>query len=293
MGKITGLKAIKGLIGILLIGAFFLGCGTSDNGVSGQASEQAAFPKMQLVIGGSGTNIPITRKLAEGFMRENTDVSITITESLGSSGGVKTANKGLIDIGMVSRHLSPEEKTLGLQYLPYCKVLIAFAVHSGVNITGLTESQLLQIYSGQIKNWKQLGANDAQIVVLSREQNDSSLEIWRNLIKGFNDLKPTLDINIMNTDQAMNEAISSIENSIGFTDSGSIKIENLNARLVSLNGIAPSNEMVKAGKYTYVKELAFVVKGKPNQTAQRFINYVKSVKGFGILSDYGYLPVKS
>ncbi|PKM81620.1 MAG: hypothetical protein CVU89_09000 [Firmicutes bacterium HGW-Firmicutes-14] len=243
-----------------------------------------------LAVGGSGTNIPITRLLAEVFMEKNPDIKIEIPESLGSTGGIRSVNEGIIDIGMVSRELFPGEKNPELRYIPYAKVLIAFAVNGDLDIAGLSSQQLVGIYSGKISNWKAAGGPDENITVLTREETDSSRLIWNSYIKGFSELDISKEAVLLTTDQAMNEAISSIENSIGWTDLGAKILGGYNIRLLTLDGAEPTNEMAASGKYPFIKELAFVLKGEPDDKVSRFIDFVTGPQGTKILMENGYMP---
>ncbi len=251
-------------------------------------------PKMQkeerIVVGGSGTNLPVTRKLAQVFMEQHPGIKVVIPESLGSAGGVKNASDGVIDIGLVSRELLPREVQLGLTYIPYAKVLIVFATHPYMTVDNLTAEQICDIYSGKIQNWRELRGPNQKIVVLTREYNDSSKLKLNECLTGFKDITITPEAIMLRTDQAMNEAIPSIENSIGWTDIGAITSNNMKVKTIKINGIAPSYQEGRLGQYLHYKPLAFVVKGQPNKLGQDFINFAHSAEGARILLENGYIP---
>lgn len=256
-----------------------------------QGNKPAAGKTVHLMVGGSGTNLALTRKLADAYMAKNPKVSITIPESLGSAGGIKNTKDGVVDLGLVSRRLNSTEKNLGLTYIPYARVLIGFAVHPSQPIENLTGEQLTDIYDGKLTNWEQVGGTAQPIVVLTREQDDSSMIVWKNLIPGFQRNGQSPRSVLLRTDQAMNEAIASVENGIGWTDLGSVMVDHLRVKLLKINGVRPSYANLVSGKYPYVKELAFVVKGQPSETVQGFIDFTFSPEGLDIIRNSGYSAV--
>nr|WP_269438331.1 substrate-binding domain-containing protein [Phosphitispora fastidiosa] len=245
-----------------------------------------------LMVGGSGSNLPITRVLGRAFMERYPGIEVEIPESLGSTGGIKSANEGLIDIGLTAREFLPAERELGLEYIPYARVLLSFAVNNNVNIDNLTEEQLLGIYTAKITNWKEIGGPDHEIVVLTRELSDSSRLVWDNCLKGFGNTGNLPEAVLLRSDQAMNEAIRSIPYSIGWTDLGAVTLEYPETSMLKINGVSPRYEMVLNGEYPYIKELAFVTKGKPAGDVLKFINFVRGWEGARILMDNGYMAAR-
>ena len=277
------------------------GCRGSDKAAEIKAGEtqaelnQSRAPGSQrtnLMVGGSGSNLPIIRVLARAFMERHPGIRVEIPESLGSTGGIKSVNEGLIDIGLTAREFLPEERGLGLKYIPYARVLLTFAVNNNVNIDNLTEEQLLGIYTAKITNWKAVGGPDHEIVVLTRELSDSSRLVWNNCLKGFENAGNLPEAVLLRTDQAMNEAITSIPYSIGWTDLGAVTLEYPGTSMLKINGVSPRYETVLNGEYPYIKELAFVTKGKPAGDALKFIEFVRGWEGTQILMDNGYMAAR-
>jgi len=248
--------------------------------------------RTNLMVGGSGSNLPIIRVLARAFMERYPGIGVEIPESLGSTGGIKSVNEGLIDIGLTAREFLPAERELGLEYIPYARVLLTFAVNNNVNIDNLTEEQLLGIYTAKITNWKEVGGPDHEIIVLTRELSDSSRLVWNNCLKGFEKAGNLPEAVLLRTDQAMNEAITSIPYSIGWTDLGAVTLEYPGTSMLEINGVTPKYEKVLNGEYPYIKELAFVTKGNPAGDALKFINFVRGWEGTRILMDNGYMAAR-
>lgn len=249
-------------------------------------------PKTRLLVGGSGSNLALAGKLANRYMEANPGVEVVIPSSIGSGGGITKTAEGVLNIGMVSRPVNPEEEKYHLTYLPYARTAVVMAVHPGVKVTGLTSEQITAIFSGKIRNWREVGGGDQPIRILIREKNDSSRLIFNKYIRGFEQVKEPSDAIFLRTDQAMNEAVQSVLNSIGWTDLGMIKTERLNVRPINIDGMVPTADTVQNGRYPLIKELAFVVKGPPEGEVKKFIDFIGSWEAKKIIIENGYLPNK-
>lgn len=256
----------------------------------------AALPAVaaeKLVVAGSGTNLDITRVLANAYMAKHPGVVIEVPESIGSGGAVKQAATNAIAAGLLSRPLDPKEVELGLRYVPYARVAVVFAVHTSVTgVTNLSSEQLVAIFSGKVTNWKEVGGPDKDITVLTREAKDSSRLLFTEVVRGWRQLVDRADAIVSLTDQDNNSNLSQTRYGIGFTDAGAIQMTNMKVRAISLDGIAPTAENVNSGKYRLLKELAFCFKGSPQGTIKDFADFVSSAEGAKVIADNGFVPVK-
>lgn len=244
-----------------------------------------------LVVAGSGTCIPIVRLLAKEFQRSSPGMAIRIPPSIGSAGGVTAATAGAVDIGMVSRPLTREEAGKGLVYRPFARTAIVFAASPSVPDRDLSSADIIAIYRGQKDRWK----DGRKIVVLTRESRDSAIGVLRGKIPGFDKAYETSHEKrfwtTLYTDQEMNLALSRSRDVLGITDRGAVMAEKIPVRMLSLNGVEPSDSNVRSGRYPLFKTLAFVHRTKGlSRNATSFIQFVFSEKGRKLLKDYGYLP---
>lgn len=283
------------ILTVLLVLSLFAAAGC-NNGTGADKNARARLvkdaPQKRLLIGGSGSNLALTGKLADRYMALNPEVEVVIPSSMGSGGGIKKTAEGILNIGLVSRDINPAEEEYKLIKIPYARVAVVMAVNPGVKISGLTSEEIGAVYSGKIRNWREVGGEDAPIKVLTRELGDSSRIILNKHIRGFAAIKESPGGILFRTDQTMNEAIQSIPNSIGWTDMGVIRTEHLNVRPIAIDELVPMEEMVRNGKYPFIKELSFVVKGQPKGEAKKFIDFVMSWEGTKIIMENGYLPVR-
>lgn len=256
-------------------------------GVAGQA------PTTTLVIAGSGTNLPIIRVLAKAFQRSHPGISIDVPASIGSSSGIRAAADGAIAIGLISRQLKDNEKGLGLDVITYARTPLVIGVHPGVAEENITSAELIDIYRGVKRHWK----DGKEIIVLTREPGDSTIEIMNNRAPGFREVyeesqKKKRWTTLMK-DLEMNQLLAKTPHAIGFSDLGAITIEGHRIKPLKVNGVAPTLKNAQEGKYPLTKQLMAVYhKEKLTPEARGFLAFVRSKEGRKILKANGYLAEK-
>lgn len=254
------------------------------------AGERSSGP---LVFAGSGTNLPITRLLAEAFERDHPRIKIEIPASIGSTGGIRAAAERAVAVGLISRPLRERESGLGLAVLPYAKTAVVIGVHPTVLEDGVTFEDLLQIYRGTKSRWK----DGREIIVLTREPGDSSLEVLGREIPGFEaayaESQRAKRWTTLYTDQEMQKVLARTPYAIGLSDLGAIIVEKLPIKALSVNGVPPTPENVRLGRYPLVKTLSFVFfESALPAGAKAFLEFVRSRQGQKILREKGYLPAR-
>lgn len=256
--------------------------------VGAAAGEVPAGP---LVFAGSGSNLPITRLLTEAFARVHPESRIEVPASIGSAGGIRAAADGAIAVGLISRPLREAEKGLGLTVLPYARTAVVIGAHPTVADDGLTAEDLVQIYRGVRSRWK----DGREIIVLTREPGDSSIEVLEQDIPGFKQAyAESLSVKrwtTLLTDQEMNRVLARMPYAIGLSDMGAITAERLPIKVLKINGVLPTPENVLRGRYPLVKLLTFAfLKDTLPAGAKAFLDFVRSKDGEKILRANGYLP---
>jgi phosphate transport system substrate-binding protein len=246
-----------------------------------------------LVFAGSGTNLAITRLLVEAFRQEHPQVNIQVPASIGSTGAIRAAAERAVTVGLISRPLRGGESGLGLTVLPYAKTAVVIGVHPTVPDDGVTFEDLLQIYRGTKSRWK----NGREIVVLTREPGDSSLEVLGRAIPGFEaayaESQRAKRWTTLLTDQEMHKVLAETPYAIGLSDLGAITVERLPIKALNVNGIPPTAENARSGKYPLIKTLSFAFfEGTLPAGAKTFLEFVRSRQGEKIIRDKGYLPAR-
>lgn len=250
-------------------------------------------PATALVFAGSGTNLPIIRVLAKAFQRSHPGITIDVPASIGSSSGIRAAADGAIAVGLISRQLKENEKGLGLEVVAYARTPLVIGVHPAVAEENISYAEIIDIYRGKKRSWK----DGSEIIVLTREPGDSTIEMMNNGVPGFREVyeesQKAKRWTTLMKDLDMNQTLARTPNAIGFSDLGAITIERHRIKPLSVNGVSPTLKNAREGKYPFLKPLMLVYhKEKLPPAAREFFAFVRSKEGAGILRANGYLPEK-
>jgi len=160
---------MKKKIIVIIMCMLFLGCISEGNKAK------------TISIAGSTTVQPISDGLAEAFMKKY-DISVTI-QGGGSGTGIKMVGEGTIDIGASSREIKEGEKEkYNLKIYPIAIDGLAIIVHPSNKIENLGMEQLKKIFSGEITNWKELGGEDKEIVLVVRAEGSGTRDFFEKKI---------------------------------------------------------------------------------------------------------------
>ncbi|MEM7715080.1 MAG: substrate-binding domain-containing protein [Cyanobacteria bacterium P01_A01_bin.68] len=267
---------------------FINGC----NSGSTNSIDVAKIQQQEIQIASSSSTYLATKILTDSYQAKNSASQIKLLPPSQSESAIAGVKQRILDIGSVSRKLKPKEDDGSVKYTKFATDALTVATHPSVKgVKNLNTSQLKAIYSGKITNWKQLGGTDAQIVLLDRPEDESAKKLLRQYYLGKN-LKSSPNAVILRQEP---ELINSVENtpysigafSLGYTISNQSTVNRL-----SLNGIEPTIENVKAGKYSMVRHLGVVHSKTPSKETQYFLDFIFSKQGKESLKKSGFLPSK-
>jgi phosphate transport system substrate-binding protein len=260
---------------LLIIAILPLSC--SRNGVEGRAN------KHTITLAGSTSVMPFAEKLAEYYMLDHPDFVIDV-QGGGSTTGCQASLNHTVEIGMSSRHLKDDEKALTA--ITICNDGIAIVVHPGNHLNNLSTEQIRDIFNGRIKNWKDLGWIDRRIDAVTREEGSGTRGSFEELIMN----KKEIDDGIMVQDSngSVKEVIANDPYAIGYISLGLLDDR---VKGLSVEGVTPTVEDIKAGKYKIVRPFLFLTNGKPGDKAQSFIDFVLSNEGQRILTKEGLIDI--
>lgn len=256
------------LVGLLAVG-LLSGCGAKD--VSGTVSTDGST-SMEKVIGALG----------EDFMANNKGVTFTYNPT-GSGSGIKAVSEGRCDIGLSSRNLKDEEVKSGLNETVLAYDGIAVIVNPENQVADLSLADIAKIYTGEVTNWKDLGGNDAEIVVIGREAGSGTRD-------GFESITETKDTCVYRQElTSTGDVITTVANNpdaIGYASLASLKDT---VKAVTVDGVAPSEDTVKDGSYKIQRPFVLVTKEgvELSETAQSFMDYATSADSADIIRQAG------
>lgn len=249
-------------------------------------------------IKGSDTMLPLSQKLAESYMKENKAASVMVTGG-GSGVGIAALIDGTTEIAQSSRKIKMDEK-LKLQEagVSYKEVVVAFdalavIVNPGNKVSQLTRQQLEGIFTGKIKNWKEVGGEDLQIVVYSRETSSGTYEFFKEHV--LNKKNFASNVLSMPATGALVQSVSQTKGAIGYVGLAYLN-KDVKALKVSYNQgktyIGPSMETAKNKTYPIVRPLQYYYNSKFETKVKPYLTYVLSDKGQKVTEQIGYVPLK-
>jgi len=270
----------------LLISIFtFLVAGNSL-GIAGDLDPFLSV-KGTLRIAGGTAHIPVMKEAAKRIMYMNRDIKITIAGG-GSGVGIKQAGEGLVDIGNTGRKATDDEiKRYGLKMFKFAIDGIAVVVNPENPVASMKKTEIMDIFSGKLDNWKALGWKDRATNVYTRDASSGTRKVfWKKALKKG---EITKTANFVKSHGAMKSAISVDPYGIGYISVG--YLDNTVAP-VSLDGISPTLENVRKGNYNIARGLYMNTKGEPSGLTRLFIDYILSKEGQKLVTEKGFIAVK-
>ncbi|HBF8660374.1 TPA: phosphate ABC transporter substrate-binding protein, partial [Clostridioides difficile] len=258
-----------------------VGC-SSNSGGSGDSGDSS-----KVSVSGSTSIGPLMETIGEKFQEKNQGVSVEV-QQIGSSGGIKNAIEGTSEIGMSSRDLKDEEKSAGLKETKIAIDGIALITNTANSVKNLTMDQVKGIYTGKITNWKEVGGNDAPIVIVSREEGSGTRDGFQEIV-GFDSEELTKDAQISDGSGNIKTTVEGNENAIGYISFGYVD-EKVNS--LKINDVEATDANVMANKYPISRPFILVNKEDGlSEKGKALIDYILSDEGQALVSEKGFIKV--
>jgi len=250
----------------------------------------AAFAE-NIVIKGSTTVLPIAQATLEAYMKANPEAKISLSGG-GSGEGIKAIIDGTANIGNSSREIKKSESELA-QSKGVTAVETVVAIDAIVPIVNprnpvknLTIDQLNQIYQGKIMNWKDVGGDDLEIVVISRDSSSGTFEAWGELVLKGAKVSPRAQLQASNG--AIDQAVSKNKYAIGYVGLGYLE---KSVKALSVNGVQASEKTALSKEYPVSRFLYMYTNGEPKGETAKYIKFVLSSAGQALVKKEGFVPL--
>ena len=278
-------KLVSLTLAALMALTLLAGCGsTNDNNKADDSSNTAVTGTVS--TDGSTSMEKVIMSLGESFMAENKGVTVGYNPT-GSGAGITAVAEGRCDIGLASRALKDDEKAQGLKETVLALDGIAIIVNPENPVKDLSIEQIAKIYTGEITNWKDVGGNDAEIVLIGREAGSGTRD-------GFESITDTKDAckyrqELTSTGDVIT-TVAGNPNAIGYASLASVKDT---VKALSVGGVAPTEATVSDGSYAVQRPFVLVTKDgvELSAAAQLFFDYATSAAAADIITAAGAVPV--
>ena len=246
----------------------------------------------KVVVGGSGSLTGEMAELAKAYMAKNPAESIhVLMDSMSSTGGMEGVKIGRLTVGLVTDEPQGADKER-LTYKAIGRTPTAVAVNKSLPIAGLSEAQICDIFSGKIKSWKEVGANDAKIMVLTRKKDDANTDTMREKMACFKSVQITAEAIALVRGSEVLDSLDKRATTIAIVNVSPNLFEREHVKTVAIEGVVASAETVQSGKYKYFNERGVVTLGPAKGAAKRFLEFIASAEGQKILAKRGFVAAK-
>lgn len=236
-------------------------------------------------VGGTGSGLGLLQKLALQYAKQEPGFQAIVVPSLGSSGGLKAAAHGAIDLAVSSRPLSPEEESGTPAVLIGQTAFVLATAKAGVQ--GLALTQLAEMYSGRQVRWP-----DGQPVrLVLRQASDVDTLLLARLSPA---MKLAVDaamaregMIIALTDQDAVDVLERVPGTIGPTTQALLLSEGRRLAALAIDGLVPTVAHVASGRYPWAKPLLLVPRPGAPPVVHRFVAWVASDGARRLLAEYG------
>lgn len=254
------------------------------------AGELERFAGLQgkIDIAGGTAHIPVMKDAAKSIMTRYPNINITVAGG-GSGVGIQKVAEGLVDIGNAGRPVSSKElaKYPELRSFPFAVDGVTLIVNPANPVSDLTSAQIQDIFSGKIRNWKDLGGTDTKIHIYSRDEASGTRSVfWKKCLKKGAIIESA---NIVPSNGAMKVAVSRDRDALGYMSIGHL---DQTVQAVNLDGVTPTQENAINGSYPVVRKLFMNTKGEPKPLVKAFIDYVLGAEIAAKISSHGYIPLR-
>ncbi len=258
------------------------------------AAAMAATAQSQtLSLKGSDTlGAKLVPQLAESFKAAgNKNVKFEIAAE-GSTTAFPALANGTAQLGMSSRKIKDDERTfcrtkgIYIKEHQICYDMITVVVNKNSPLTKLTKAQVAKIFTGQVKDWSEVGGAAGPVSIYTRNTSSGTYKDWQKLAMGGRDY-PATSQKLAGNEQIAQE-VAKNKNGIGYV--GLAYSKTAGTKAIVVEGVEPVAKNAKS--YAYSRPCFIYAPDKPTPEAQAFLDYIDSAAGQAIVRKVGFIPVK-
>ncbi|SFH58333.1 phosphate ABC transporter substrate-binding protein, PhoT family [Tindallia magadiensis] len=289
------------LVCVMMAVTVLSGCGgqdepaneTSTNGNTTETEEDQGntvdYGEM-IEVRGSDTMVNLGQGWAEAFMNKHPEAMISVTGG-GSGTGVAALINGTVQMAQVSRSISEDEIQQGLDNgIEIFEIVgardgIALVVNNDNPVDTLTMEEIKGIYTGEITNWSQLGGDDVEIGMYSRDTSSGTYVFFRDFVLMGEDFSE--DANLMPSTQAIVEGVIQDTGGIGYVGMGYLSEETKTVTVVE------NDEEYVPGQagYPVARPLHLYTAGEPTGAMKEYVDFILSDEGQEVVANIGFIPL--
>ncbi|KHD37999.1 phosphate ABC transporter substrate-binding protein [Clostridium acetobutylicum] len=290
--KSKKIKLMSVAITMTIMAGLFVGCGNSNSSSNKSSSSTTKKVSGSITLSGSTALQPLAEKSVDGFKEKYPDVSVNV-QGGGSGTGLNQVLQGAVEVG--NSDIFAEEKLNAddakkLTDHKVCAIGFAVVTSSDVNVKNLTKQQVQDIFTGKITNWNQVGGPSEAINIVHRPKSSGTRATFTKTVMDGKDEKDDIGTT-QDASGSVKTAMTSAKGSISYlafsylvTDEGKKDIN-----ILSLDGVEATSKNVENGTYPFWSYEHMYTKGKGNDAAKAFIDYMMSSDNKALIEKMGYI----
>ena len=292
MKKITR-RSFLTVCGAVAAAAALTACGgsassaaaSSTSAAAGSTASSTAALSGNVATGGSTSMKNVIAALTEGFAEVEPGVTVSY-DPTGSGAGITGATDKTLDIGLSSRALKDDEKN-DVDGTTVALDGIAIVVNKASKVADLTVDQLKQMFTGEITNWKDVGGDDGEIVLVGREAGSGTRDGFESIVDVKDSCKYAQELT------ATGAVISAVEANPLAVGYASLSAVGDTVAMVTVEGVECSEDTVKDGSYKIQRPFVFVTNKSVtlSEQAQAFVDFATSKDAADLIRTAGAVPV--
>ncbi len=257
--------------------------------LAGVAMIAAANAQVLSIKGSDTLGAKLVPQLSEAFKAAgNAGVKFEIAAE-GSSTAFPALANGTAQLGMSSRKVKDDERTfcktkgIYLKEYPVCHDMICVVVNKNSPLAALTKDQVAKIFTGQIKDWSEIGGAPGKISIYTRNTSSGTYKDWQSLAMGGRDY-PSSSLKMAGNEQIAQE-VAKNKNGIGYVGLAYVNAKGVKA--LPIDGVPPVAQNAK--KYAYARPCFLYASDKPSAEAKAFLDFIKTDAGQNIIRKVGFI----
>ena len=280
------MKKIIALVLTALLALSLVACGSETKTDDADKTEDKTSTELTGTVStdGSTSMEKVIGALSESFMAQNGGVTVNYNPT-GSGSGITAVQEGTCDIGLASRDLKEDET--GVSQITVAKDGIAIIVNKDSKVEDLTVDQLKQMFTGEITNWKDVGGDDGEIVLVGREAGSGTRDGFESIVDVKDSCKYAQELT------ATGAVISAVEANPLAIGYASLSAVGDTVAMVTVEGVECSEDTVKDGSYKIQRPFVFVTNKSVtlSEQAQAFVDFATSKDAADLIRTAGAVPV--
>lgn len=262
-------QLLAGVSLMLALAVVLAGCGAPKQ--QGQGTTPAPQAQKETITAvGSTALLPLVQAAKDEFEAKNANITVNVTGG-GSFTGLTQVANGAAQIGNSDVDVTPELKDKGLVDHRVAVAPFVIIVNPDVTVDSLTQDQLIGIFTGKIKDWKDVVGKAGRITIIHRPASSGSRATIKEIVLKGQEFDPSAVT--QDSNGKVFDGIKSTPGSIGYIDAAYLKD---GVKAIAYNGVKYSSDAVTSGTYPIFAYEHMFTKGEAMGATKAFIDYMLS-----------------